>query len=87
MNLLFHPKQLSSCLTWAFGNCVKMFRTVFIVSLCVSAVFSFGGVQKVTGDDEEVQKALGFAMNRLNKMSNNYYRYMAIETLDATKQV
>ena len=64
-----------------------MLRTVFIVFLCVSVVFSFGGVQKATGDDKEVQKALGFAMTRLNAMSNNYYRYMAIEVLDATKQV
>ena len=64
-----------------------MFRAVFILSLCISVVFSFGGVQKVVGNDEEVQHAVKFAMNKLNAMSNNYYRYMAIETVDATKQV
>ncbi len=64
-----------------------MFRAVLIVSLCVSTVFSLGGVHKIAGDDKEVQSALKFAMKKLNAMSNNYYRYMAIEILDATKQV
>ena len=70
-----------------FDNCVTMFRAVFIVSLCISVVFSLGGEQKIVGDDEEVQNAIKFAMSELNAMSNNYYRYMAFETLDATKQV
>ena len=64
-----------------------MFRAVFIFSLCISVVFSLGGVQKVIGNDREVQNAIKFAMNKLNAMSNNYYRYMAFETVDATKQV
>ena len=64
-----------------------MFRAVLVVSLCISVVFSYGGVRETTGDDKELQKAVGFAMNKLNAMSNNYYRYMAFETIDATKQV
>lgn len=63
------------------------FGAVFCLVLCIPAVLSTGEVKKVTSDDPEIKKALGFAMDKLNKMSNNMYRYMAIETLDATKQV
>lgn len=63
------------------------FGAVFCLILCIPAVLSTGEVKQVTSDDTGVKKALGFAMDELNKMSNNMFRYMAIETLDATKQV
>ena len=63
------------------------FGAVFCLILCIPAVLSTGEVKQVTSDDTGVKKALGFAMDELNKMSNNMFRYMALETLDATKQV
>ncbi|XP_028391106.1 cathepsin L-like [Dendronephthya gigantea] len=62
-------------------------RAALILSLCIAAVFSLGGVHKVASDDKEIKGAISFAMKKLNMMSNNYYRYMSIETIDATKQV
>lgn len=61
--------------------------TVFWLFLCIPSVFSTGEVKEAMPDDPEIKKALNFAMDQLNKMSNNMYRYMAFETLDATKQV
>lgn len=63
------------------------FGAVFCLILCIPAVLSTGEVKQVTSDNPGIKKALGFAMDELNKMSNNMFRYMAIETLDATKQV
>ena len=63
------------------------FGTVFCLILCIPAALSTGEVKQVTSDNPGIKKALGFAMDELNKMSNNMFRYMALETLDATKQV
>ncbi|XP_046850530.1 uncharacterized protein LOC124444010 [Xenia sp. Carnegie-2017] len=62
---------------------------IVILSLCVTFTYEHGGPHeaKKHDDDAEIQTVISFAMRKLNDISNNYYRYMALTTLVTAKQV
>ncbi|XP_046850529.1 cathepsin L-like [Xenia sp. Carnegie-2017] len=67
---------------------VKM-KFFSLVILLLSVTFSYQNVDhhESNGDEKEIQRVIRFGMGKLNAMSNNYYRLMAYETLDTSKQV
>lgn len=67
---------------------VKM-KFFSLVILLLSVTFSYQNVDhhESNGDEKEIQRVIIFGMGKLNAMSNNYYRLMAYETLDTSKQV
>lgn len=58
-----------------------------VVSFAIATSVILGGVEEVDKNDPELLKAVSYAMDMYNQRSNNLYREMATEIVDATKQV
>ncbi|XP_013397972.1 cathepsin L isoform X2 [Lingula anatina] len=68
-----------------------MAKFVLLVCATFLAVFSpvrsFGEPKNIDPNDEGAQKALGFAMTRVNEASNSMFQGKAVKTVSVTKQL
>ena len=68
------------------ANFILLIFAIFSISASSESSL-LGGIEDVDKNDPDVLDSLDFAINSLNRMSNNMYRYMSAEVTDATKQV